>query len=233
MGNEIYKLAPSHFFKEYPMAQTMPQALVANFLGQAPQWYKKTIIAFLVLLFLIFLLSWSVIRRRRSEANLLASEYFLSSVLDNLPDIVFVKDAETLRFVRINKTAERYFGRSAEDIIGKNDYDFFPPDEADFFTKKDKETLKNQIQVNIPLERIQTPEGRRYLNTKKIPILSNKQQSLYLLGISRDITEEINELRQENNKCKNLKGREKISLFLTRFNNEEDHVPQSDNFLVF
>ncbi len=31
------------------MAQTMTQALVANFLGQAPQWYKKTIIAFLVL----------------------------------------------------------------------------------------------------------------------------------------------------------------------------------------
>ena len=31
------------------MAQTMPQAIVANFLGQAPQWYKKTIIAFLVL----------------------------------------------------------------------------------------------------------------------------------------------------------------------------------------
>lgn len=31
------------------MAQTMPQALVANFLGQAPQWYKKTIIAFLIL----------------------------------------------------------------------------------------------------------------------------------------------------------------------------------------
>lgn len=150
------------------------------------------IIAFLFLFFLIFLLSWSVVRRRRSEANLLASEYFLSSVLENLPDIVFVKDAETQRFVRINKTAERYFGRSAKEIIGKSDYDFFPTDEADFFTKKDKETLEKQIQVNIPLERIQTPEGRRYLNTKKIPILGSKNQSQYLLGISRDITEEIN-----------------------------------------
>ncbi len=149
-------------------------------------------IAFISLLILIFLLSWSIVRRRRSEANLLASEYFLSSVLDNLPDIVFVKDADTLRFVRLNKTAERYFGKRAEEIIGKGDYDFFPPDEADFFTKKDKETLEKQVQVNIPLERIQTPEGRRYLSTKKIPILGNKNQSQYLLGISRDITEEIN-----------------------------------------
>ena len=31
------------------MAQTMPQAFMANFLGQAPQWYKQTIIVFLIL----------------------------------------------------------------------------------------------------------------------------------------------------------------------------------------
>jgi NhaB family Na+:H+ antiporter len=31
------------------MAQTMPQAFISNFLGQAPQWYKQTIIAFLVI----------------------------------------------------------------------------------------------------------------------------------------------------------------------------------------
>ena len=31
------------------MAQTMPQAFISNFLGQAPKWYKQTIIAFLVI----------------------------------------------------------------------------------------------------------------------------------------------------------------------------------------
>ncbi|MEH6556996.1 MAG: sodium/proton antiporter NhaB [Oceanicoccus sp.] len=31
------------------MAQTMPQAFIANFLGQAPEWYKRTIIVFLIL----------------------------------------------------------------------------------------------------------------------------------------------------------------------------------------
>ena len=30
------------------MAQTMPQAFMQNFLGQAPNWYKSTIIAFLI-----------------------------------------------------------------------------------------------------------------------------------------------------------------------------------------
>jgi NhaB family Na+:H+ antiporter len=31
------------------MSQTLPQAFVSNFLGQAPQWYKRTMIAFLVI----------------------------------------------------------------------------------------------------------------------------------------------------------------------------------------
>lgn len=31
------------------MAQTMPQAFIANFLGQAPEWYKRTIIVFLIM----------------------------------------------------------------------------------------------------------------------------------------------------------------------------------------
>lgn len=31
------------------MAQSLPQAFIANFLGQAPTWYKKTILTFLVL----------------------------------------------------------------------------------------------------------------------------------------------------------------------------------------
>ena len=149
------------------------------------------LLAFLLLLTLIIQLSLSVVKRRKAESELQASETFLSSVLENLPDLVVVKDAENLSFLRVNRMAERYFGKTKDKIIGRSDYDFFPEDEAEFFTRKDKETLATRIQVDIPLERIQTPAGRRYLHTKKIPILDNNQEPKYLLGISRDITEEI------------------------------------------
>ena len=49
------------------MVQSLPQAFIANFLGQAPQWYKQTIIAFLVinpiLLFTVgpFITGWILI----------------------------------------------------------------------------------------------------------------------------------------------------------------------------
>lgn len=162
-----------------------------SFFEEFEEIFMFAFIAFLLLLTLIVQLSLSAVRRRKAESDLQASQTFLSSVLENLPDLVVVKDADELRYLRVNKMAERYFGKSKEEIVGKTDYDFFPEDEADFFVRKDKETLDTRIQVDIPLERIQTPAGRRYLHTKKIPILDSNRVPRYLLGISRDITEEI------------------------------------------
>ena len=50
--------------------------------------------------------------------------------------------------------------------------------------------LRNRKVLDIPEEPILTKgKGLRYLHTKKIPILDESGQSLYLLGISEDITE--------------------------------------------
>jgi PAS domain S-box-containing protein len=115
---------------------------------------------------------------------------FLNSILDNIPDMIFVKDAKDLRFVRFNKAGERLLGKKQKELIGKNDYDFFPRKEADFFTQKDKAVLKNKKLLDIPEEPIHTSRhGLRYLHTKKIPILNERGKPQYLLGISEDITE--------------------------------------------
>lgn len=150
----------------------------------------SSLIAITILCMLIFFLLVSVNRRKKAEQDLKESRNFLTSVLDNLPDIVFVKDAEQLRFVRLNKAGEEIFEEKAENIIGKNDYDFFPSDDADHYTAKDRETLNKKQLVDIPIESIMTSSGKRYLHTKKIPILDSAGTPLFLLGISRDITQE-------------------------------------------
>ena len=115
---------------------------------------------------------------------------FLDSIVENIPNMIFVKDAKELRFVRLNKAGEELLGFSREELIGKNDYDFFPKEEADFFTGKDHEALSKGTLTDIPEEPIHTRyKGTRYLHTKKIPILDSKGNPLYLLGISEDITE--------------------------------------------
>ncbi|MBM4367464.1 MAG: PAS domain-containing protein [Deltaproteobacteria bacterium] len=114
----------------------------------------------------------------------------LQSIVENLPDMVFVKDAAELRFVRFNRAGERLLGFAQGDLLGRNDYDFFPREEADFFTGKDREVLRGSEVVDIPEEPIHTgAHGLRWLHTRKIPIRDADGNALYLLGISRDITE--------------------------------------------
>jgi len=127
--------------------------------------------------------------RKRAEGDLRRTEVFLNTVVDNLPYMVFVKDAQDLRFVRFNRVGEQLLGRSTADLLGKNDYDIVPEVEARFFEIKDRETLAARKLVDIPEETIETPTGKRYLHTKKIPILDGEGQPKYLLGISEDITE--------------------------------------------
>ena len=117
---------------------------------------------------------------------------FLDAVIENIPNMIFVKDAKELRFVRFNKAGEDLLGYSKKDMIGKNDYDFFPKVEADFFTRKDREVLASGKLFDISEEPIHTRKnGIRVLHTQKIPILDKKGKATYLLGISEDITDRL------------------------------------------
>ena len=128
--------------------------------------------------------------RARAESALRESEQFLDNIVEQIPDMIFVKDAENLRFVRFNKAGEDLLGYSREELLGKNDYDFFPKEQADNFIENDREVLHAHTLKDIPDERIQTRNmGARILHTKKIPLVDEKGLPRYLLGISEDITE--------------------------------------------
>ncbi|HRR47187.1 MAG TPA: PAS domain S-box protein [Syntrophales bacterium] len=124
------------------------------------------------------------------EAAARKEERFLDSILENIPDMIFVKEAKTLKFVRFNRAGEKLLGLSREELIGKSDYDFFPREQADFFTAKDREVLAAGKLLDIPEEPLQSRSlGERILHTQKIPILNEEGEAIYLLGISEDITD--------------------------------------------
>jgi hypothetical protein len=126
--------------------------------------------------------------RRKSEQILSVSEGFLDSIIENIPDMVFVKSADELRFERINLAGQALLGIDRKELLGKNDYDFFPLAQAEFFQAQDRGALTGGSVVDIPEEPIQTKSGTRWLHTKKVPVLE-RGVPRYLLGISEDITE--------------------------------------------
>ncbi len=129
-------------------------------------------------------------RLRAAEAKAAEANRFVDAILEHIPDMVFVKEADELRFVRFNRAGEELLGIPRSELIGKNDFDFFPRDEAEFFVAKDRETLAGGRLVEIAEEPIQTRGGQRWLHTKKVPIVDEAGVPRFLLGISQDITED-------------------------------------------
>ena len=128
--------------------------------------------------------------RKKAEEEIKRANDFLNAILENIPNMIFVKEAKELRFVRFNKAGEELLGLKRQEMIGKNDHDFFPKAEAEFFTAKDRQVLAGGKLLDIPEEPIETKSaGKRILHTKKLPILDLDGKPRYLLGISEDITE--------------------------------------------
>ncbi len=118
------------------------------------------------------------------------SQEFLDNIVENLPSMLFVKDARTLNYVRFNRAGEELLGHSREEILGHNAYGIFSEEIADFFTAQDRKVLDEKQPYDIPEEKIRLENGEeRILHTRKTPILDKRGEPLYLLGISEDITE--------------------------------------------
>lgn len=116
---------------------------------------------------------------------------FLDSIVENLPDMVFVKDARELRFVRVNRAGEEMLGLRRGELIGRSDEELFPAELAEAFTAADRQALAARTVIEVAEDIVETPtRGSRVLHTKKIPIISAATgEPEYLLGISRDITD--------------------------------------------
>ncbi len=128
--------------------------------------------------------------RKTFEASLLHERHLLHSLMDNLPDCIYFKDAES-RFTRINKAKAALHGLSdPAEAVGKSDFDFF---DADFArrTQADEQVL---MQTGKPLigkeELVVDVQGReRWVLATKSPLCDAEGRIIGTFGISRDITE--------------------------------------------
>jgi PAS domain S-box-containing protein len=115
---------------------------------------------------------------------------FLNLVVENIPALVAVKDAEELRFVLLNRHGEELTGIPREESLGKNDFDFFPVDQAEEYVRADRNVLASGKLTVIEEEPITTRnKGVRYLRTLKMPVPDATGVPRYLLAMSEDITD--------------------------------------------
>jgi len=130
-----------------------------------------------------------IAQRKDAEERFRESRQLLEGIVQNVPLAIFVKRASDLRFVLVNRTAEKVFGYSRDEILGKGNFDLWPKEQADHFTTADRRVLASKEVEKIVEEPITIAGGDiRYLDTWKAALCNEGGDSEYLLGISLDVT---------------------------------------------
>lgn len=129
----------------------------------------------------------NITERKALENDLMRAQEFLQSILNNLPDPVFVKD-ERHRWVLVNDALCQFLGHKRDGFQGKSDYDFFPREEADVFWETDDLVFKTGVPHENE-ERITDAEGRQHIILTKKTVFQDAAGKQVLLGSIRDITE--------------------------------------------
>lgn len=124
------------------------------------------------------------------EAELRKATVFLDSIVENLPAMVFVKDARDGRFVLFNRAGEELLGVDRKDLLGRTGHELFPAPIAEALVRSDTAVLDGGVAVSAEDEVVATrTRGVRILHTKKIPVADADGKLNCLLGIAVDITD--------------------------------------------
>jgi diguanylate cyclase (GGDEF)-like protein/PAS domain S-box-containing protein len=116
-------------------------------------------------------------------------ESFLHGLLDAIPDLIWLKDAEG-HYLACNHRFERFFGAVEKDIVGKTDHDFVDKALADFFREHDQMAMAaEQPTVNEEWITFADDGHKELLETIKTPMHDRSGRLIGVLGVGRDITE--------------------------------------------
>ncbi len=133
---------------------------------------------------------WDITDRKRAAAALVAERTLLRTLVDHLPDAVYVKDMAG-RKTLANPVDVRNMGVASEaEALGKTDLELFPPDLAQIFYADDQRILHSgEPLLNHDEEAIRPDGTRGWQITSKIPLRDAAGQVIGLVGIGHDITE--------------------------------------------
>ncbi len=140
--------------------------------------------------------------RKRIEEKLAQDRTLLRTLIDNLPDRVYVKDVQGRKIISNVADWQGSGGKTMEDVLGKSDFDTYPPEFAAKFWADDKSVLDFGIPIISREEPGLDSRGNPiWVMTTKVPLRDGNGQIAGLVGIGRDVTEqkqvELEILRQK------------------------------------
>ena len=127
-----------------------------------------------------------VTERRRAEQALADARQFLDRVIDEIPDPVFVKDAN-FRWVLVNDAFCRMFGLPRDTLLGKCDFDIFPEHQARIVRDKDEVVLASGLD-SVNEEKLTGADGVEHIIVAKKARYVDGHGDAFIVGSISDIT---------------------------------------------
>jgi PAS domain S-box-containing protein len=135
-------------------------------------------------------ISHDISERLDTERKLQSERSMLRTLIDNIPDYIYVKDS-TSRHIINNKAMVGLIGAESEaETLGKSSMDFFGA-LAETYLEEDKKILSTGTpMINFEESTITKNGEQKYLLTTKVPLTDDQQRVIGIVGISRDITQQ-------------------------------------------
>jgi PAS domain S-box-containing protein len=131
--------------------------------------------------------SKDITERMRAEEALRDSEDKYRTLVENVPEFIFIIDQD-LKVLSLNKSAAEFLGSEPEKIVGKSIFDLFSKETATDF----QEILKNIFKTGVSQisdNKVVIDDKELELSTSLTPVKGPEGKVLGILGVTRDITE--------------------------------------------
>lgn len=127
--------------------------------------------------------------RKRTEELMQRERNLLRTLIDNLPDYIFVKDLDR-RFLTANMAVARLMGRERPDeLLGKRDEDFYPEHASQEFQADEDKVFRGEPIINKNEPNTDKDGKQTEILTTKLPLRDHSGKIVGLVGMGRDITE--------------------------------------------
>lgn len=154
-----------------------------------PSWFSMTVTPLVGESGGVVVCYTDITKRKQFESKLSQSETILRSLIDAVPDLIWLKDPQG-KYLSCNTRFERFFGAYEAQIVGKTDYDFVSLDVADSFRKHDRAVMDSgEAATNLEWISFANDGHSELLQTLKIPIFNEDHSLKGILGIGHDVTE--------------------------------------------
>ncbi len=121
------------------------------------------------------------------QSELKRSTEFLQSIINTIPDPIFVKNKDHQKIV-LNQAYCKFVGYPLNVLLTKSDYDLFPKGEADIFLQQDELAFHTTWEQENEEQLTDAHGVTHYIATKR-SLHQDSAGNIFLVGVIRDITE--------------------------------------------